>query len=56
MQPINPFITVIDLSSKAKSEKELFRILTTKGVLYLPPCHECNCRYLRGIIKSTKKV
>ena len=30
-------ITVLDIAIKAKSKKEVFRILTTEGELYLPP-------------------
>ena len=50
-----PF-TVTDISIKAKSKIELYRILTTEGDVYLPPSKEWNYQFIRYVITGKKLV
>ena len=47
-------LTVTDISIRAKSKVELYRVLTTEGEVYLPPCKECNYKLIRDIIAGKK--
>ena len=48
-----PF-TVTDISIKAKSKIELYRILTIEGDVYLPPSKEWNYQFIRVVITGKK--
>ena len=41
---------------KAKSKKEMYRLLVTEANVYLPPIREANYLYIRGILTGEKKV
>ena len=41
---------------KAKSKKEMYRLLASDGQIYLPPLKEANYKYIRGILTGKKKV
>ena len=41
---------------KAKSKKEMYRILASDAQVYLPPMKEVNYKYIRGILTGGKKV
>jgi hypothetical protein len=45
-----------DLSQIFKSKKDIYRIFSTSGQIYLPPFDDCTLDYLRGLMNNTKKV
>ena len=47
---------VNDLGCKAKLKRELMRVLSVEGKMYLQPYKEANMRYLTQIVKDEKKV
>ena len=49
-------ITVLDLGIKARSKREVYRLLSTDGDVYLPPEKEANYYYLASILRGDKKV
>ena len=49
-------ITVLDLGVKAKSKREVYRLLSTEGDVYMPPEKEANYDYLATILKGDKRV
>ena len=49
-------ITVLDLGIKARSKREVYRLLSTDGDVYLPPEKEANYDYLASILRGDKKV
>ena len=49
-------ITVLDLGIKARSKREVYRLLSTDGDEYLPPEKEANYDYLASILRGDKKV
>ena len=49
-------INLAQLGTKAKSKNEMYRILTVKAKIYLPPQKECSIYFIRDIFLSKKKV
>ena len=49
-------LTVQLCGLKAKSKKEMYRLLVTDGKLYLPPIELSNHQYIRGILTGKKLV
>ena len=49
-------ISLIDISVKARSKKEVYLVLTVEGELYLPPILDANRNYLKNIMSGKKKV
>ena len=47
---------VNDLGCKVKSKRELMRVLSVEGKVYLSPDKEANMRYLTQIMNGEKKV
>ena len=49
-------LTVTEVGARAKSEVEIYRLLTVEGGVYLPPAKDTNFQFLRDIITGSKKV
>ena len=56
MEERKDILKVTDLSIKAKSKIELYRILTTEGDVFLPPSKEWSIDFIRDIISGKKLV
>ena len=56
MEERKDILKVTDLSIKAKSKIELYRILTTEGDVILPPSKEWSIDFIRDIISGKKLV
>ena len=53
---INQDLKVQMYGLKAKSKKEMYRLLVTDGKLYLPPIEFANHQYIRAILTGKKSV
>ena len=51
-----PLLTTKEISVKASSKYEVYRLLKTDGNVYLPPEKEANHRFLSDIITGNVKV
>ena len=49
-------VTVLDLGVKAKSKREVYRLLSTEGDVHMRTEKETNCNYLAAIPKGDKRV
>ena len=49
-------LRVQQISVRAKSKKEMYRILQLEGDVYLPPIQQANRKYITGIISGKIKV
>ena len=49
-------VNLNQLSIKARTKNEMYRILTTEANLYLPPQKETSIYFVRDIIHGRKKV
>ena len=47
-------LSIVEVSAKLQSNKELYTILTKTGNLYLPPISYANQSYLRGVCNGQK--
>ena len=47
-------LLMTDVEVKEKSKMEIYRILTTEGILFLPPVKERNYLFLKVIIEGIK--
>ena len=45
-----------DISVRARSKKELYRILQLEADVYLPPMPQSNHEYVAGVLSGTIKV
>ena len=50
----NQELSIVEVSAKLQSNKELYTILTKTGNLYLPPISYANQSYLRGVYNGQK--
>ena len=48
-------LAISEISLKARSNKEVYTILSIEGGIYLPPILDANQSYLKGILTSKKK-
>ena len=51
-----PIINVSELGVKGRSKNEMYRLLTVKAKIYLPPQKECSIYFIRDIFHGQKKV
>ena len=49
-------VKVNSIGMKAQTKNELYRILTVKAKLYLPPQKETSTNFIRGILNGRKKT
>ena len=56
MESTGDKLTVQLVGQKARSKTELYRLLTTEGGVYLPPCKEINYQFMRSIMTGEKLV
>ena len=49
-------INVNEITIKASSKKEVYRLLQLEGDVYMPPIAQSNHQYVSGILSGTKKV
>ena len=47
---------ISEITGKANSKKEMYRILQLEGDVHLPPIAQANHEYVSGILTGTKKV
>ena len=56
MERFDSSFTVNEIGAKAKSKVEIYRVLVTKGGVYLPHVKDINYSFLRSIITGDKKA
>ena len=49
-------VKINSIGMKAQTKNELYRILTVKAKLYLPPQKETSTNFIRGILNGRKKT
>ena len=54
MEPVK--INVSEITAKASSKKEVYRLLQLEGDIYMPPMAQANHSYVAGILSGSKKV